>query len=50
MIRFNEMIKNMESMNSKQRIKYLKQEMEKIKEETEYLRNDINVKRRSKKR
>lgn len=50
MIRFNEMIKNMESMNSDQRIKYLKREMEKVKEETEYLRNDINVKRRIKKR
>jgi hypothetical protein len=50
MIRFNEMIEKMESMNSEQRIKYLKQEMKKIKEETEYLRNDINVKRRIKKR
>lgn len=50
MIRFNEMIKNMESMNLDQRIKYLKREMEKVKEETEYLRNDINVKRRIKKR
>lgn len=43
MIRFNEMIKNMENMNSEQRIKYLKQEMKKLKQETSYLIGEKDI-------
>lgn len=37
MIRFNEMIEKMENMNKKERLKYLKKEMKKLKQETSYL-------------
>lgn len=43
MIRFNEMIEKMENMNKKERLKYLKKEMKKLKEETSYLTADREI-------
>lgn len=43
MIRFSEMIEKMENMNSYERLQFLKKELEKLKQETTYLIDDIEI-------
>ena len=50
MIRFNEMIEKMENKNQKERLKYLKKEMKKLKEELDFIEKNKIVKIRYKKR